>query len=107
VKRSLDQDLFEEVLAYMQESTFIERASERMWKCEGLFAESKQYHCLARAKYRGRSKVQIQAYLIAIVQNLKRLLFPLYGWLLAHHWSSSTNNPPALLSDQSCPTNNR
>ena len=42
VKRSLDQDLFEEVLAYMQESTFIERASERMWKCEGLFAEAKQ-----------------------------------------------------------------
>ena len=38
----------------------------------GLFAESKQYHCLARAKYRGRSKVQIQAYLCAIVQNLKR-----------------------------------
>ncbi len=82
VKRNLDQDLFEEVLASMQESTFLERASERMWKCEGLFAESKQYHCLARAKYRGRSKVQIQAYLSAIVQNLKRLLFPLYGWLL-------------------------
>lgn len=90
VKRSLDQDLFEEVLAYMQESTFIERASERMWKCEGLFAESKQYHCLARAKYRGRSKVQIQAYLCAIVQNLKRLLFPLYCWLVAR-WS-----PPAI-----------
>ena len=86
VKRSLDQDLFEEVLAYMQESTFIERASERMWKCEGLFAESKQYHCLARAKYRGRSKVQIQAYLCAIVQNLKRLLFPLYCWRLTCYW---------------------
>src|SRR6476619_2063499 len=107
VKRRLDQDLFEEVLAYMQESTFIERASERMWKCEGLFAESKQYHCLARAKYRGRSKVQIQAYLCAIVQNLKRLLFPLYCWLLAVYWSYSANNPPALLSNQSRPTNNR
>jgi hypothetical protein len=93
VKRSLDQDLFEEVLAYMQESTFIERASERMWKCEGLFAESKQYHCLARAKYRGRSKVQIQAYLCAIVQNLKRLLFPLYYWLIAR-WSPQTNTRP-------------
>jgi hypothetical protein len=72
------------------ESTFLERASERMWKCEVLFAESKQYHCLARAKYRGRSKVQIQAYLCAIVQNLKRLLFPLYCWLVAR-WS-----PPAI-----------
>ena len=54
-----------------------------MWKCEGLFAEAKQNHCLARAKYRGRPKVQIQAYLCAIVQNLKRLLFPLYCWLVA------------------------
>ena len=78
-----------------------------MWKCEGLFAESKQYHCLARAKYRGRSKVQIQAHLCAIVQNLKRLLFPLYCRLLAVYWSYSTNNPPALLSNQSRPTNNR
>jgi hypothetical protein len=96
----------EEVLAYMQESAFIERASERMWKCEGLFAESKQYHCLARAKYRGRSKVQIQAYLCAIVQNLKRLLFPLYCWLLAHHWSYSTSTAPALPSKQSRPPTN-
>ena len=107
MKRNLDQDLFEEVLAHMQESTFLERASERMWKCEGLFAESKQYHCLARAKYRGRSKVQIQAYLCAIVQNLKRLLFPLYCWLLAHRWSYSTNTAPALPSNQSRPTTNR
>ena len=88
VKRSLDQDLFEEVLASMQETTFLERASERMWKCEGLFAEAKQNHGLARAKYRGRTKVQIQAYLIAIVQNLKRLLFPLYCWLLSKRRSS-------------------
>jgi IS5 family transposase len=106
VKRNLDQDLFEEVLASMQESTFLERASERMWKCEGLFAESKQYHCLARAKYRGRSKVQIQAYLCAIVQNLKRLLFPLYCWLLANRWSYSTNTAPASPSNQSRPTTN-
>jgi hypothetical protein len=76
---------------------------QRMWKCEGLFAESKQYHCLARAKYRGRSKVQIQAYLCAIVQNLKRLLFPLNYWLLAHRWSYSTNTALALPSNQSRP----
>jgi hypothetical protein len=67
----------------MQETTFRERASERMWKCEGLFAEAKQNRCLARAKYRGWPKVQIQAYLCAIVQNLKRLLLPFYCWLLA------------------------
>ena len=61
-------------------------ASERMWKCEGLFAEAKQYHRLSRAKYRSRPKVQIQAYPSAIVQNLKRLLFPLYCWLVACSW---------------------
>ena len=64
---------------------------------EGLFAEAKQNHCLARAKYRGRPKVQIQAYLIAIVQNLKRLLFPLYCWLyycsrLTHDSATARSN---------------
>jgi transposase len=92
VLRNVDQDLFEQVQAQMEQATFLERASERMWKCEGLFAESKQNHCLARAKYRGRSKVQIQAYLIAIVQNLKRLLFPLCCWLLTY-WRRWTRDP--------------
>jgi IS5 family transposase len=58
----------------MNEPEFGNRASERMWKSEGLFAEAKADHCLARAKYRGRAKVAVQAYLSAIVQNLKRLL---------------------------------
>ena len=82
VMRNLDQDLFEQVQVQMEQPAFLDRASERMWKCEGLFAEAKQYHGLSRAKYRGRRKMQIQAYLIAIVQNLKRLLFLLYCWLL-------------------------
>jgi transposase len=81
VRRNMDQDLFEEVQARMCDPMFRQRASERMWKSEGLFAEAKVNHCLARAKYRGRAKMQIQAYLSAIVQNLKRLLFPLYYWL--------------------------
>ena len=84
--RSLDQDLFEQVQAKMEEPEFGKKLSERMWKMEGLFAEAKQNHCLSRAKYRGRSKVQIQAYLSAMVQNLKRLLFLLYCWLIAW-WS--------------------
>jgi transposase len=83
VLRRKDQDLFDEVRAHMNEPEFGDRASERMWKSEGLFAEAKVNHCLARAKYRGRAKVQIQAYLSAMVQNLKRLLFPLYCWLFA------------------------
>jgi transposase len=83
VLRSLDQDLFEHVQSKMEEPQFGKKLAERMWKIEGLFAEAKQNHCLSRAKYRGRSKVQIQAYLCAMVQNLKRLLFPLYQWLVA------------------------
>lgn len=83
VLRPNDQDIFDEVLAQMEEPEFGEKASERMWKHEGLFAEAKASHCLTRAKYRGTSKVQIQAYFSAIVQNLKRLLFPYYCWLVA------------------------
>ena len=67
----------------MRDPTFIQRRSERMWKSEGLFAEAKQNHNLARAKFRGRSKVQIQAYLSAIALNLKRLVALFYYWLIA------------------------
>jgi len=83
VFRSLDQDLFEEVQARMEEPEFGKKLSERMWKAEGLFAEAKRNHGLARARYRGRSKVQIQAYLIAMAQNLKRLVLLFYYWLIA------------------------
>ena len=67
----------------MRDPTFGEKMAERMWKIEGLFAEAKQYHNLSRAKYRGRPKVQIQAYLSAIAQNLKRLVALSYYWLVA------------------------
>ncbi len=66
----------------MEEPEFGRKLSERMWKAEGLFAEAKQNHGLTRARYRGRSKVQIQAYLIAMAQNLKRLVFLFYYGLV-------------------------
>lgn len=47
---------------------------ERQWKVEGIFAEAKDNHGLDRARYRGRAKVQIQAYMIAVVQNIKRMM---------------------------------
>src|SRR5271168_4168726 len=71
----------------MEDPQFSAKLSERMWKIEGLFAEAKRNHCLSRAKYRGRAKVQIQAYLCAIAQNVKRLLFLLYQARAA--WSLS------------------
>ena len=52
---------------------FKKKLTERAWKVEGLFGEAKENHGLRRAHLRGRDKVQIQVYLIAMVQNLKRL----------------------------------
>lgn len=57
-----------------QTAEFKARRKERMWKVEGLFAESKFFHGLGRARYRDKWKVQVQAYLVASVQNLKRLM---------------------------------
>jgi IS5 family transposase len=94
VLRSLDQDLFEEVQARMRDPTFRTRRSERMWKMEGLFAEAKQNHSLSRARYRGRSKVQIQAYLSAIVQNLKRLVAALWCWLITQSLNRLRHHDP-------------
>ncbi len=98
VMRNVDQDLFEEVQTRMRDPVFLKRASERMWKIEGLFAEAKQSHCLSRAKYRGRPKVQIQAYLSAMAQNLKRLLFPFCQWLTAW-WLGKQFSPIPPTSD--------
>lgn len=46
---------------------------ERAWKIEGLFGEAKDNHCLRRVRYRGLRNAQIQFYLTALTQNLKRV----------------------------------
>ena len=74
----------------MRDPIFRQKLSERMWKIEGLFAEAKQNHGLSRARYRGRSKVQIQAYMSATAQNLKRLVKAFLSWLL--FWLSHRRN---------------
>lgn len=123
VLRNLDQDLFEEVQAKMRDPTFRRKRSERMWKSEGMFAEAKRNHCLARAKYRGRRKVQIQAYFSAIVQNLKRLVALIYYWLVACWLRKQTrpacspklmisvtdffNRPPSVSGSSQKPKNGR
>jgi len=95
LRRSLDQDLFEKVQARMRDPIFREWLSQRMWKSEGSFAEAKQNHGHSRARYRGRSNVQIQAYLSAIVQNLKRLVLTFWFWLLAR-WPRHKLRRPSL-----------
>jgi transposase len=74
IYRSHNQSFFEIEQQRMQTPGFIKKMKERMWKIEGINAEAKNLHALKRAKYRGLSKVQIQAYMTGAVQNLKRLI---------------------------------
>jgi transposase len=74
IYRSWHLNLYTEVAAQMRQPAFQRRMTERLWKIEGMIAEAKPWHGLVRAKYRGRANVQIQAYMTAAVQNIKRLL---------------------------------
>lgn len=74
ILRSIHQNLYDKEMLRMKDSSFKDKLKERMWKIEGIIAEAKNLHTMARAKYRGLSKVQIQADMVSAVQNLKRLL---------------------------------
>ena len=58
----------------MQEPLFQDALRERMWRIEGINAEAKNQHGLKRARYRGLKKMQIQANMVGVVLNLKRLV---------------------------------
>jgi hypothetical protein len=53
-----------------------------MLKIERLFGEANQNLRLSRARYRSRSKVQIQVYRSAIIQKLNRLVIAFYPWVI-------------------------
>lgn len=74
VYRSPDQDEIDKIRIRQGTAHFRKKLSQRRWKIEGLFAEAKENHCLSRAKYRSLVKVQIQFFMTAIAQNLKRLI---------------------------------
>jgi hypothetical protein len=73
VSRSHYQDEFDALHRRSSTKHFRSKRKERSARIEGVFGEGKENHCLDRAIYRGRAKMQIQAYMIAIVHNLKRL----------------------------------
>ena len=73
------QYLFQEVLEKERAPEFKNKLRERMWKMEGIFAEGKSHHGMRKARYRGRAKVQMQVYVVSIVQNLKRLAALAFG----------------------------
>jgi transposase len=74
INTSIHEALQDKIRLKEQTPEFRTKLRERMWKLEGLFAEGKNWHGLSRARYRGRAKMQIQAYLVASVQNLKRVM---------------------------------
>lgn len=82
IHRNIHQALFESTAKRMETPLFRAKLAERLWKIEGILQEAKANHCLGRAKYRGLSKMQIQAYLSASAQNIKRIIFIilLYQW---------------------------
>lgn len=77
-RKAFVRNVFWELQASTKENertwSFRKMRGERQWKMEGIFAEAKDNHGLARARYRGRAKMQIQAYMIAVVQNIKRMM---------------------------------
>jgi hypothetical protein len=79
VFRHVWQSEFDAVMRRQGTANFLKRVRERSWKVEGVFAETKENHCLDRAQYRGRAKVQMQVYMVAVVHNLKRLAGRLLG----------------------------
>jgi hypothetical protein len=81
VYRSPHQDEIDRIKKRQVTPHFKRKLAERQWKAEGAFGEVKGRHGLQRAKYRSHAKMQIQLYLTAITQNLKRLIGDLCDFL--------------------------
>jgi transposase len=80
VGRHVHQAIFEHIQQQMATHAFIQQQHERFWKMEGIISEAKHRQGLGRAKYRGLVNTQIQAYLSACAQNIKRLVA--FYWFL-------------------------
>ena len=87
VRRHVDEHYAEIALSKRDTPAFQEARKRRMTVVEGSFAEAKLYRAHSRARWRGQAKMQIQCYLVAVAQNLKKLLT--YGW---------KNSPNAIVS---------
>jgi len=85
------------------DETTKELYNRHRWRVEGKHGEAKERHGPRRAVRRGRAKVAIQAYLTAIVMNLKLLaglLVVLWNWLVgATGFTSNLPEIPTILPD--------
>jgi len=91
ILRSFHQDSYDKIHRRSKTKHFKKKLRERAWRVEGVFGEDKINHGLSRARYRGRSKVQMQVYMISFVHNLKRLAQGLSGLKSPIFWSDILN----------------
>jgi hypothetical protein len=78
ISRSYFQEDLDRAAALRQTDAFVKAMRKRSIWVEPLFGEAKQWHGLSRFRLRRLWRVNIQALLVASVQNLKRLLKPRY-----------------------------
>ncbi len=86
ITRPDDSGLYDRTRAYLR--TAHARRSIRLRKCwaETVIAEAKERHGLRRAQYRGRAKVRMQAFGVALANNIKKLV----------RWQGRRPQEPAL-----------
>ena len=68
------QSYYNTIKNHMKTPYFKAAIRERFYKIEGLFSEAKRIHGFQRAQFRGRKKMQIQAFFTASVLNIKKLV---------------------------------
>jgi hypothetical protein len=89
ISRSYFQDALDRAEALRETPDFAKALRKRAVWVEPLFGEAKQWHGLTRFRLRRLWRVNIEALLIASVQNLKRLLKPRYPHSVPPHPTSS------------------
>jgi transposase len=80
VHRSFFQEELDRAATLRKTETYAKAMRKRQVWIEPMFAEGKQWHGLRRFRLRRLHRVNIEALLIASVQNIKRLLKPRFAW---------------------------
>lgn len=79
IHRSMVQDVLDWAAILRETKAYAKAMRKRQVWVEPLFGEGKQWHGLSRFRLRRLWRVNIEAFLIASVQNIKRLLKPRYS----------------------------
>lgn len=68
------EEYYERALQNRNWTAYGQARKRRMVVAEGCFAHAKEHHAHRRARWRGLDGMQVQCYIVAAVQNLKKLL---------------------------------